>query len=69
MFFSLIVTSITINCAQLVELYFGRGGITNMSGTYVDLEVWRASMELVVRIYRLSRQFPKEEIYGLTSQL
>lgn len=40
-----------------------------MSGTYDDLEVWRAAMELVVQIYQLTKQFPKEEIYGLTSQL
>src|SRR5205807_1653551 len=40
-----------------------------MSGTYVDLEVWRASMDLVVGIYKLSKHFPKEEMYGLTSQV
>lgn len=27
------------------------------------------SMELVERVYKLSSQFPKEEIYGLTSQI
>lgn len=40
-----------------------------MSGTYADLEVWQAAMDLVVQISRVSRCFPKEEIYGLTSQL
>jgi len=40
-----------------------------MSGTYADLEVWNTAMELVVRIYQLTRQFPKDEMYGLTSQL
>jgi four helix bundle protein len=40
-----------------------------MSGTYSDLEVWRASMDLVVRVYEITRGFPKEEVYGLTSQL
>jgi len=40
-----------------------------MSGTYADLEVWRAAIDLVERIYQLSRRFPKEEMYGLTSQL
>lgn len=40
-----------------------------MSGTYADLEVWRAAMELVLRIYKVSQRFPKEERYGLTSQL
>ena len=40
-----------------------------MSGTFADLEVWQAAMDLVVSIYRLSKHFPKEEMYGLTSQL
>jgi four helix bundle protein len=39
-----------------------------MSGTYMDLEVWRAAMDLVTRVYPLSRRFPKEGMYGLTSQ-
>jgi four helix bundle protein len=40
-----------------------------MSGTYADLEVWRAAMDLVERIYTVTKRFPKEEMYGLTSQL
>ncbi|HET6176526.1 MAG TPA: four helix bundle protein [Candidatus Sulfotelmatobacter sp.] len=40
-----------------------------MSGTYSDLEVWQAAMELVVGIYRLTRLFAKEEMYGLASQM
>jgi four helix bundle protein len=40
-----------------------------MSGTYADLEVWQAAMEPAVHIYRLTEGFPKEERYGLTSQL
>jgi len=34
-----------------------------------DLIVWQRALELTVAIYELSRQFPKEEIYGLTSQM
>jgi len=34
-----------------------------------DLNVWQLSMELVTDIYRLTGSFPKEEIYGLTSQM
>jgi len=37
--------------------------------TYQDLIVWQRSMELAVAIYKLTRRFPKEEIYGLTSQI
>ncbi|MBI3631631.1 MAG: four helix bundle protein [Candidatus Staskawiczbacteria bacterium] len=40
-----------------------------MIHTYKDLIVWQKSMELVVEIYFLTDQFPKEEIYGLTSQI
>jgi four helix bundle protein len=34
-----------------------------------ELEVWRVSMDLVVRIYEITREFPKSEQFGLTSQL
>lgn len=37
--------------------------------TYQDLIVWQRSMELSVAIYKLTKSFPKEEIYGLTSQI
>lgn len=40
-----------------------------MSGTYEDLEVWQAAMDLVVAIYKLTGLFPKQETYGLISQL
>ena len=33
------------------------------------LEVWQRSMELVKTIYELTKEFPKEEIYGLSSQM
>jgi len=34
-----------------------------------DLIAWQKAMQLVTDIYRASRGFPKDEIYGLTSQL
>ena len=40
-----------------------------MSGTYKDLEAWQRAMELVFEIYRCTSNFPREEIFGLTSQL
>lgn len=40
-----------------------------MSQTYRDLVAWQKAMDLVTRIYRTTQQFPKEELYGLTSQL
>lgn len=37
--------------------------------SYQDLEVWQKSMALVTRIYKLTSTFPKDELYGLSSQL
>jgi four helix bundle protein len=37
--------------------------------THRDLIAWQKSMDLVELVYKLSKPFPKEEIYGLTSQL
>jgi len=36
---------------------------------YQELIAWQKSMDLVEQIYDASRTFPREEIYGLTSQL
>ena len=33
------------------------------------LDVWKKSMEFVKDIYQATEQFPKAEIYGLTSQM
>ena len=40
-----------------------------MGASYRDLRVWQLAMQLVVEVYALTRAFPKEEIYGLTSQM
>ncbi len=37
--------------------------------SYRDLKVWQNSMTLVEGCYRLTQGFPKEEVYGLSSQL
>lgn len=37
--------------------------------SYKDLLVWQKALELSVEIYNLTENFPKEEIYGLTSQI
>ena len=39
------------------------------SGTYEDLRVWRRAMDLVLEVYRCTALFPRQEIYGLTSQM
>jgi four helix bundle protein len=37
--------------------------------SFRGLQVWQRSMELTVLIYKLTGSFPREEVYGLTSQL
>ncbi|MGB9154281.1 MAG: four helix bundle protein [Alphaproteobacteria bacterium] len=40
-----------------------------MAQDFHDLTVWQRAIELTVSIYKLTQRFPKEETYGLTSQL
>jgi four helix bundle protein len=40
-----------------------------MVQSYRDLVAWNKAMELVAEIYRMTRDFPKEELFGLTSQI
>ena len=37
--------------------------------SYQDLEVWKRSIELAEKVYRLSEKFPNEEKFGMTNQL
>ncbi|HKJ40740.1 MAG TPA: four helix bundle protein [Sunxiuqinia sp.] len=37
--------------------------------TYRDIKVWQKAMPFVTKIYKSTGLFPKEEIYGLTSQI
>jgi len=36
---------------------------------FQDLVVWQKAHQFVLSVYRYSESFPKNEIYGLTSQL
>jgi len=36
---------------------------------YCDLVVWQRAMSLAEQVYAVTKNFPKEEIYGLTSQM
>ena len=40
-----------------------------MTRYYMDLIGWQKAMDLVTEIYRQTKKFPKEEIFGLTGQL
>jgi four helix bundle protein len=44
-----------------------KGG--EMAQDYHELIVWQRAIELTVCIYKLTRSFPKEELYGLISQM
>jgi four helix bundle protein len=50
--------------------YLRIGTINGMSSrSYQDLVGWQKSMALVAEVYRHTKDFPPNEIYGLTSQL
>ncbi|MBI2454297.1 MAG: four helix bundle protein [Parcubacteria group bacterium] len=40
-----------------------------MSNNYENLDVWRRSIKLASLIYVVSKKFPPEELYGLSSQI
>ena len=37
--------------------------------TYRDLLVWQKAIHFVTEVYSVAREFPQEELYGLTSQI
>lgn len=36
---------------------------------YKELKVWQKSVDLAIKVYEVTQAFPKEEVYGLTSQI
>jgi len=36
---------------------------------FKDLRIWQESIELVEKIYRITKKFPKEELYGIVNQI
>jgi four helix bundle protein len=40
-----------------------------MAESYRDLLVWQRAIQMTLAIYRLTTGFPKEELFGLTSQI
>ena len=40
-----------------------------MVQSFRDLQVWQRAVQLSIAIYRLTKEFPREEIYGLSSQI
>ena len=37
--------------------------------SFRELLIWQRSMELTLAIYKLTKEFPREELYGLTQQI
>ena len=37
--------------------------------SYRELMVWRKSMDLAEKVYRVTNDFPREEVFGLVSQM
>jgi len=37
--------------------------------THKDLDIWKMSMDLVERVYRITQAFPKGELFGLIAQI
>jgi len=37
--------------------------------SFGDLQIWQISHKLSVKIYKITKRYPKEETYGLVSQL
>lgn len=40
-----------------------------MVQSFRDLEVWKRSIQMTVSVYGLTQGFPKDEMFGLTSQM
>lgn len=47
----------------------GNANRKNKITKFTDLDAWREGHRLVLMIYQLTQRFPKEEQFGLTSQL
>ncbi|MBU2491022.1 MAG: four helix bundle protein [Bacteroidetes bacterium] len=41
----------------------------NKTKTFSELIVWQKAQQLTLNIYKMTEDFPKKEIYGLTSQM
>ena len=48
---------------------FVKGKNVKIMKTHKDLNVWKNSIDFVTKIYKMTSLFPKEELYGITSQI
>ncbi len=54
---------------MVVSLVVRKNSIMSSLASYTQLEVWKKARTLVCEVYRLTAKFPKDELYGLTSQI
>ncbi len=54
---------------DLSQFGFSENGQAAKITDYRDLEVWKEGMALAKDIYRNTANFPREELYGITSQM
>jgi four helix bundle protein len=40
-----------------------------MDKPHKTLEAWKQSMDMVTEIYKVTKEFPSQEIYGITNQI
>jgi four helix bundle protein len=50
-------------------MVYGKKSSIKMVKSFKDLEVWKKSVQLVKRIYALTSEFPKQEVYILVNQM
>ena len=43
--------------------------MTDKIRAFDDLDAWKAGHKLVITIYQITKIFPRDELYGITSQL
>jgi four helix bundle protein len=58
----------------VAAIYFWEGNTmielgSGAMSSYRDLVAWKKGMRLALDVYRATKSFPREELYGLTSQL
>ena len=37
--------------------------------TFREIKVWQKAMDLITKLYKCTKKFPQDELYGLTSQM
>ena len=57
------------NATVAIPLQTYPGGMNTIVHSYKELIVWQRATELAIAVYHLTREFPREEQYGLISQM